>query len=240
MTRLTGELAKSVRYCEYSGKYFCTACHKNDKYVIPARIIFDWDFKPYPISVFYKQFLKEMAREPLIDIQALNPQLYAQVAEFKYIRVARRQLFYLKDFVFTCRDKDKLLDESISTRLHLVDSRYYSLQDLRDIQSGKLHQELKAVLLKWVAHVARCDLCKVKGSYCEFCKGKDILYPFQLRSVIVCRHCKALAHRACYREDQCPKCMRIQKRLSSGSNSLTNSGNNNNNNTQNRTNNNNM
>lgn len=32
-------LQYSLRYCEYSGKYHCTGCHRNQISAIPARVI---------------------------------------------------------------------------------------------------------------------------------------------------------------------------------------------------------
>ena len=35
---------KSLRYCHYFGRYFCTQCHTGQKSVLPATIIHNWDF----------------------------------------------------------------------------------------------------------------------------------------------------------------------------------------------------
>lgn len=32
-----------VRYCEFTGKYFCSSCHDNETYFIPSRILQSWD-----------------------------------------------------------------------------------------------------------------------------------------------------------------------------------------------------
>lgn len=38
------QYASKFRYCSYLGKYFCTGCHKNQVALLPARILYKWDF----------------------------------------------------------------------------------------------------------------------------------------------------------------------------------------------------
>jgi hypothetical protein len=38
---------RKMRFCEYTGKLFCTKCHINDVSVIPARVLKNWDFKRF-------------------------------------------------------------------------------------------------------------------------------------------------------------------------------------------------
>jgi len=197
-----------------------------DKFVIPARIVFNWDFTPYEISNFYKAFLKEIFHEPLFDVRVLNPQLFVTVPQLKRVRVLRRQLFYMKDYILTCKKKDseRLIPHELQTRWHLVDSPFYSLQDFVDTKDDKLFDFLLHILNLWVTHITSCEICKMKGSYCEFCRNNEILYPFQLSKTIVCKGCKALAHRICYKKESCPKCLRLKKRQEKrGSPSLSSS-----------------
>jgi len=35
------------RLCDYDGFYYCDDCHTNKIHFIPARIIYNWDFRPY-------------------------------------------------------------------------------------------------------------------------------------------------------------------------------------------------
>lgn len=39
-----------------------------DLYLIPARVIFNWDFKKYGVNIDAASFFKEFRYEPFIDI----------------------------------------------------------------------------------------------------------------------------------------------------------------------------
>ena len=69
-------LLRGARFCEYTGKYHCHSCHSNEVSVIPARILFDWNFDNYRVSNRAKQFIEVLWREPIFDVLALNKQLY--------------------------------------------------------------------------------------------------------------------------------------------------------------------
>lgn len=45
------------RFCEYTGQLFCSSCHTNETAVLPARVLHNWDFTPYPVSQMAKSFL---------------------------------------------------------------------------------------------------------------------------------------------------------------------------------------
>ena len=61
-------------------------------------------------------------------------------------------------------------------------------------------------------HIAGCNLCKLKGFYCEICKNSEILYPFDTDSTKRCDKCKSVFHIKCYDEkydkNNCSKCLR--------------------------------
>ena len=44
-------LPKTLRFCNYTGKYFCVGCHDNSASYIPGHIIKSWSFKRY-VHVF--------------------------------------------------------------------------------------------------------------------------------------------------------------------------------------------
>lgn len=44
-----------------------------------------------------------MSTDPLFPINDLNPNLYKKVKQLERTRRLRLQLFYLKDFLLTCR-----------------------------------------------------------------------------------------------------------------------------------------
>lgn len=56
------------RLCHYLGKYFCQLCHRNKKFVIPARIVLKWDFSQYPVSEFAHELLESLYSDPVFDL----------------------------------------------------------------------------------------------------------------------------------------------------------------------------
>ena len=65
-------LIQGFRWCDYYGKYFCRSCHSNSKTIIPARVIFDWDFSHYLVSQLAQTFIVSIWTEPVFDIAILN------------------------------------------------------------------------------------------------------------------------------------------------------------------------
>jgi len=82
---------KSFRFCNYLGRYFCTGCHENQGAIIPARVIYHWDFKKYPVSNFSLDILNSMAKEPLFNIHEQNPTMLRKIEKLKQVALARTQ-----------------------------------------------------------------------------------------------------------------------------------------------------
>ncbi|KAL6064511.1 hypothetical protein QOT17_010909 [Balamuthia mandrillaris] len=209
-----GYLISTTRYCEYTGLHFCYECHVKDQCIIPSRVLANWDFKRYYVSRFARLFLREIAEEPAFNISVLNPALYTMVPALQKIKVLREQLFYMKDFVLTCRDKDRLLSPLLKpARLHLIyTTEEYSLRDLYEVSQNILLSFVRTIAEHFLLHILKCELCKAKGSFCEFCKSTTPIYPFQLRTTVQCPACRTLYHRNCFRLEECPKCLRLQQR----------------------------
>lgn len=55
--------------CGFDARYYCSACISPDKYPIPAKIIFNWDFRHYPVSLKAAQFLTDYQFKPFIDFK---------------------------------------------------------------------------------------------------------------------------------------------------------------------------
>lgn len=69
--------------CGFDGHYYCSACISCDKFSIPAKIIYNWDFKTYPVSTKAANFLTEYQFKPFIDfkvkrisVKAITSQTY--------------------------------------------------------------------------------------------------------------------------------------------------------------------
>lgn len=84
------------------------------------------------------------------------------------------------------------------------------MKDFVEIAQGNLQALLQIIAEKLIVHIKSCDLCLAKGFICEFCESQKPVYPFQLKSVVQCMDCKAFFHRACYKKDSCPKCLRLK------------------------------
>eukprot|EP01112_Ceratiomyxa_fruticulosa_P022857 TRINITY_DN850_c0_g1_i2.p1 TRINITY_DN850_c0_g1~~TRINITY_DN850_c0_g1_i2.p1 ORF type:complete len:1344 (-),score=342.53 TRINITY_DN850_c0_g1_i2:41-4072(-) len=209
-------LFSTIRYCEYTGKLYCGKCHVGDSFFIPARVLHDWDHRAFPVSKHAKAFLEKSYREPLFDVLAINPALYKKSQSIASIRILRKQLFFLRDFIMTCSRSTLWKDLGLDAHPYLAtDIHMYSLRDL--INATDLLENMRSIVEKMFVHIKECELCKAKGSYCEFCSSREIIYPFQLSLAIQCvGECKGVFHRKCYNKSKCPKCLRIAKRKMMG------------------------
>jgi run domain Beclin-1 interacting cysteine-rich containing protein len=60
-------------------------------------------FFRYPVSSFSYRLLDQMFGDPLFAIGDVSPGLYRKARQLDCTRQLRMQLYYLKDFVLTCR-----------------------------------------------------------------------------------------------------------------------------------------
>ncbi|XP_076324013.1 run domain Beclin-1-interacting and cysteine-rich domain-containing protein rubicon isoform X3 [Tachypleus tridentatus] len=187
--KIDRDYIKKFRYCEYLGRYFCQCCHSNNQAYIPGRILFKWDFNRYYVSSFSQDLLEKIFTEPLFNILDINPSLYRKVRQLDLVREYRTQLFYLKDYIGTCRNCERLQEEFDKSQAYLIHEVHtYSIQDLVQVKSGKLPERLRNLMLYSVNHVKQCALCHGKGFICEVCRdGRDIIFPFQLVKVTQCQ-----------------------------------------------------
>eukprot|EP00092_Neocalanus_flemingeri_P031736 GFUD01034474.1.p1 GENE.GFUD01034474.1~~GFUD01034474.1.p1 ORF type:complete len:784 (-),score=183.43 GFUD01034474.1:2335-4686(-) len=203
--------SKSFRWCNYLGRYFCTGCHENKTAVIPARIIYFWDFKKHPVSNFSLDILNSMLKEPVFNIHDLNPALLKKVEKLKHVALARTQLSKLARYVSTCRLAQELnfnLESSLVT-----DNEMYSLDDFGKTRSGTLGPLLSDIISQGLAHVRQCELCQARAYICEGCHSNTFLFPFQV-GVFECSECYACYHKTCYKDKVgCVKCKRKHLRL---------------------------
>ena len=204
------------RYCHYTGRFFCRRCFGQGwRSAILGRVVHDWDFRELPVNRRSAEFLRAVAAEPVIDVGALNPRLYAAVPLLQDVRLVRRKLLHLRDYIACC---PRLAPDSecraLLARLprHLyATTEMYSLADLRALSA--LLARLLAAVHVWLAHATACELCTQKGSFCELCHSDALIYPYQVQDVVQCPQCKGVFHRACYAAaDVCPKCLRLVAR----------------------------
>ena len=126
----------------------------------------------------------------------------------------------MKNFIYSCRSKERLLS-ILGSRSYMLDSIHkYSLSDLvlhysNGSSKSKLIEWLREMLKKLKTHIEEdCQTCKGKGNYCEICKKNQLIFSYQLNRVIQCKICNAIFHRECFSPTTlipCPKCVRIEQ-----------------------------
>eukprot|EP01119_Soliformovum_irregulare_P016648 TRINITY_DN4858_c1_g2_i1.p1 TRINITY_DN4858_c1_g2~~TRINITY_DN4858_c1_g2_i1.p1 ORF type:complete len:302 (-),score=109.29 TRINITY_DN4858_c1_g2_i1:35-913(-) len=213
VTLSTGILKRAL-YCNYTGKYYCIGCHRNQTCIIPARVVTNYDKREYTVATSSLTHIEKNFCQPWINVGIVNPGLYELDRNLDKIRKLRGQLSLIGEFVKTCRNADRLI-EKLAGREHLLESIHvYSLKDLSETK--KLLENLYHVMGTYISHVTKsCETCRGKGNFCEICESKELIFSFQLNSTWKCPNCKALFHREC-RQVQggnftCPKCQRISE-----------------------------
>ncbi|XP_006861996.1 PREDICTED: pleckstrin homology domain-containing family M member 3 [Chrysochloris asiatica] len=206
--------------CNYSGWYYCSSCHVDDSFLIPARIVHNWDTSKYKVSKQAKEFLEYVYEEPLIDIQQENPMLYLHAEPLAAVVRLRQRLKSLRAYLFSCRAAvAEDLRRRIFPREYLLQHIHlYSLADLQQVIEGKLAPFLGKVIKFATSHVYSCSLCSQKGFICEICNNGEILYPFEDISTSRCESCGAVFHSECKEKSvPCPRCVRreLQKKQKS-------------------------
>ena len=92
-----------MRFCDYTGKYFCVCCHEFKTSIIPARVLLKWDFTKYYVSNFAADFIARIFRDPLFDVSDCNMELYRKSKSLALTLLLRRQLVLAAEYVRTCR-----------------------------------------------------------------------------------------------------------------------------------------
>ncbi|XP_056098038.1 pleckstrin homology domain-containing family M member 3 isoform X3 [Rhinichthys klamathensis goyatoka] len=92
-----------AKVCSYSGWYYCPSCHQDNLFLIPARLLHNWDTNKHKVSKQAKEFLEFVYEEPLLDVQQLNPCLYEHCEALAAVLKLRQQLQSLRAYLFSCR-----------------------------------------------------------------------------------------------------------------------------------------
>ncbi|XP_044764926.1 sorting nexin-29 isoform X2 [Coccinella septempunctata] len=95
---------QKINLCAFTGDYYCDSCMSDKSIPIPARIIHNWDFSPYPVSQRSYNYINEIKENPVIDFKVLNPFIYGVVKEMAELQNLRNQLNYLRAYLYTCRE----------------------------------------------------------------------------------------------------------------------------------------
>ncbi|XP_041974570.1 sorting nexin-29 [Aricia agestis] len=212
---LLGSTVSKAKVCVFTGEYFCSNCMDENVFIIPARVIHNWDFKRYPVSKRSASFLLEFQHHPWINMKKLNPKIYSGVSDMTHLQELRIQLNFLRAYIFTCREPViEELQKRVWPREYLYDHVHlYTISDLAQIPNSSLVLQLEKVVNFAKSHVLDCWLCSQKGFICEVCRDPKILYPFETSSTYRCDECSSVFHSKCLNETvPCPKCKRKQER----------------------------
>jgi pleckstrin homology domain-containing family M member 1 len=217
---LLGSTISKAKVCAYTGEYYCSNCMDPNVFIIPARVIHNWDFKRYAVSKKSALFLLEFQHHPWIDMKKLNPKIYCGVSDMAHLQDLRIQLNFLRAYIFTCREHViEELQKRVWPREYLYDHVHlYTISDLSQIPNGSLVFQLEKVVNFAKTHVLDCWLCSQKGFICEVCRDPKILYPFETSTTYRCDECSSVFHSKCLNASiPCPKCKRKQSRTSNAS-----------------------
>lgn len=216
---LLGSTISKAKVCGFTGEYYCANCMDPNVFIIPARVIHNWDFKRYAVSKRSALFLLEFQHHPSINMKKLNPKIYCGVSDMAHLQELRIQLNFLKAYIFQCREPViEELQKRIWPREYLYDHVHlYTIADLAQIPNGSLLLQLEKVVNFAKSHVMDCWLCSQKGFICEVCRNPKILYPFETSTTYRCDECSSVFHAKCLNASTpCPKCKRKQNRTNDG------------------------
>lgn len=151
----------TFRYCDYLGKYFCSACHKNQISAIPGRVLDKFDFSLYPVSNFAYKWLEQIWNIPLFHVGDLKPQLYEKAKALAKARQARLQLTYIQDFIESCRFADQEKGYCKEIPDHWTDDvDIWSMTDFVDVKNNEFSERIQEIIKRLEEHVIK-NKCEV-------------------------------------------------------------------------------
>ncbi|EGC34200.1 hypothetical protein DICPUDRAFT_153601 [Dictyostelium purpureum] len=189
-----------TRICYYTGKYYCNNCHSNQKSLIPARILWKWEFKLFPVSDAAKSYITRNLEKPF-DIFQFNPQCLNLNPKLQKIFSMREKLFFIGEYIESCRNKATLEVPELADYFVCDNVYTYSIMDLEKIYTTNiLESTIQQVMTKYIDHVTKeCTICKGKGFICEYCNDDNELIfswmSLDVQNFIKCDKCLTLSHK---------------------------------------------
>ena len=167
-TRAIGTIFGPAKICAYTRRYYCEECHLDEMSVIPAKIMYNWDFRQFKVCHKVKLFLTAVSIEPIINVKSFNGELFEFAPSLQEVFDLRRQLRYMNAYLSTCSNgkskAKKTFDKMLWPRQYLYDDiDMYSVRDLEDINSGRLVASLTSTVKFSLGHILKCILCSGKG-----------------------------------------------------------------------------
>ncbi|VUZ53532.1 unnamed protein product [Hymenolepis diminuta] len=228
---------RSMRFCEYFGRFFCSMCHSNTLMALPGALVQTWSGAMYPVSKFARDLLTPLHNLPLLHSADFGPNLRQKPPWTLLDAIQlRKQALAIVPFLKLCHDSAEALTPINKLPSHWITSaNNWSMSDLVCLANTpnaprSLIVRLRADLEICVEHIYQCARCRVRGHLCEVCHSGRVLFPnFGQVDTRVCSDCGACFHRACltklpfeggptkgrdFHPDHrsCPRCARIRQR----------------------------
>lgn len=134
-SRPVGLIYGKYNLCHIDGHLYCPECHCDEESIIPAQIMYNWNFKKFSVAKRNKRLLQSIESEPIFDIKLLSPLLYSVIPEMEEALDLRTQLFFLHAYLFTCQESIAIkMRKLVSPREHLFEHIHlYSINDLLQV-----------------------------------------------------------------------------------------------------------
>jgi hypothetical protein len=145
----------TYRRCEQSGRLFCKGmCHEGEKRIIPAKVVRDLDFTPYPVCTIAAKYLDDLWTLPVLFLEETDGSAVCARMEHDGIFRLRRQLTSLRSNLegADLAGADSRLVYILGHSMHLcMCADIFSLADLQDMLDGELELKLVQAIdaLKW-------------------------------------------------------------------------------------------
>lgn len=191
------------RVCHYTGSVFCANCLPDGcVFVLPAQIVFHWDFGLYPVCAEAQHVIRKNMSSPVVHINALENLLKKEhsVAVVEAARGLRRQLRILHSVMATCTDVRSSVELSrIVYSRHSAVNEVYSLRDLVELNGLVLAsveaKRSSASALATTTTIRTMTLDETKDALLE--RLKKMRDTAVVHCVRECDSCKANATKSC-------------------------------------------
>ncbi|KAJ9466340.1 Differentially expressed in FDCP 8-like protein [Diplonema papillatum] len=128
-------LMRGPRLCRYTGKYFCSKCHKGRSHVLPASVIHRWDFTPQKVCEAAHWHLRKTFHEPLLYLDKIRPQLKDKIDALKEAHKLRVAIVRVVAILPTSEIETVLSGSDKSYEHFLIEDDLYSMHDLNQLHS---------------------------------------------------------------------------------------------------------
>ena len=188
---------ETIYWCSYYMRFVCQDCISEDYSFIPDFILRGWSFKKFSISKEAKKLLARWYNKPVIYIKQNDP-LIKKSTSLLTAMIIKRKIHKIFDLM-KCPQMNEFVNKTLGEYRYLVlHENLFSLQDLVEIYEETFFDKLNGFYNKMKTHILKdCDVCLYKGGKCIMCLSDEIIYAFDVESVVYCNDCKKMFHKKC-------------------------------------------